>query len=138
VSSDELSHADYLRLVNSAAGGKRPLFFDHPDTDRLISIILALAGELAVTRERLDTVERLLANKRLLQPEEIDGYRPDDVAAEARGRWHLEYLARVFRVLQQEVESLQRGAQEASAEQVAREIATQDEPGKTTDSSRAR
>ena len=59
--SDAFSHADYLKLVNAAANGKRPYFFDNPDIDRLIAIVLAMAGELAVARERLDTVERLLA-----------------------------------------------------------------------------
>jgi hypothetical protein len=121
--SDAFSHADYLRLVNAAASGKRPYFFDNPDIDRLIAIVLAMAGELAVARERLDTVERLLARQGSLSRADIDGFRPAADEAAERGRWHLEYLARIFRVLQQEQELLQRGAAEPSAEEVARELA---------------
>ena len=121
--SDAFSHADYLRLVNAAASGKRLYFFDNPDIDRLIAIVLAMAGELAVARERLDTVERLLARKGTLSRADIDEFRPSSVETAERGRWHLEYLARIFRVLQQEQELLQRGATEPSSEDVSGELA---------------
>lgn len=123
MSSDAFSQADYLRLVNAAASGKRPLFFDNPDIDRLIAIVLAMAGELAVARERLDTVERLLARHGTLSLADIDAFRPNAQEAAERGSWHMEYLSRIFRVLQQEQELLQRGAAEPSAEDVAGELA---------------
>ncbi len=121
--SDAFSHADYLKLVNAAASGKRPYFFDNPDLDRLIAIVLAMAGELAVARERLDTVERLLARKGTLSLVDIEQFRPDTAEAAERGRWHLEYLARIFRALQQEQELLQRGQAEPSSEEVSGELA---------------
>ena len=121
--SDAFSHADYLKLVNAAASGKRPYFFDNPDIDRLIAIMLAMAGELAVARERLDTVERLLARRGTLSRADLDQFQPDAAEAEERGRWHLEYLARIFRVLQQEQELLQRGPAEPSSEEVSGELA---------------
>ncbi len=123
MSSDAFTQADYLRLVNAAASGKRPLFFDNPDIDRLIAVVLAMAGELAVARERLDTVERLLARKATLSLADIDGFRPTEAEAAERGGWHVEYLTRIFRVLQQEQELLQRGAVEPSAEDVSSELA---------------
>jgi hypothetical protein len=121
--SSELPHADYLKLINAAASGKRPYFFDHPDVDRLVAIVLAMAGELAVARERLDTVERLLARQGSLARADIDEFRPSAEEAQERGRWHIEYLARIFRVLQQEQELMQRGSGEPSAEDVSRELA---------------
>lgn len=121
--NETFSHADYLRLVNAAATGTRPYFFDNPDIDRLIAIVLAMAGELAVARERLDTVERLLARQGSLSRSDIDGFRPSADEATERGRWHLEFLARIFRVLQQEQELLQRGAAEPSAEELSGELA---------------
>lgn len=121
--SDAFTHADYLRLVNAAANGKRPYFFDNADIDRLIAMLLAMAGELAVTRERLDTVERLLARQGNLARSDIDNFRPSDAEADERGRWHLEYLSRIFRVLQQEQELMARGAAEPSSEEVSKELA---------------
>ncbi|MFO1455813.1 MAG: class I SAM-dependent methyltransferase [Steroidobacteraceae bacterium] len=49
-------------------------------------LVWAMAGELAVTRERLDTVERLLESSRALSREAIETCRPDPAAARERGR----------------------------------------------------
>jgi hypothetical protein len=105
-----MNDLELQKLINAAASGKRPHFFADHDVDRLLAIVWAMAGELAVTRERLDTVERLLAERQLLDRQLIDAYRPDAAAAEERGRWQLEYIARLLRVLQQEVEAMQRNS----------------------------
>jgi hypothetical protein len=102
-----MNDLELQKLINAAASGKRPHFFGDHDVDRLLAIVWAMAGELAVTRERLDTVERLLAERQLLDRAQIDAYRPDTVAAEERGRWQIEYIARLLRILQQEVDALQ-------------------------------
>lgn len=57
--------------------GTQPVFFDDPAMDRMLAMLLALAEELAVTRERLDTHERLLQSHGLLKIREIEDYRPD-------------------------------------------------------------
>ena len=101
-----MNDIELQKLINAAASGKRPYFFADHDVDRLLTIVWAMAGELAVTRERLDTLERLLAEHRLLDRELIEAYHPDAVAAEERGRWQIEYIARLLRILQQEVEAM--------------------------------
>ena len=88
------------------AKGKRPVYLDDPQVDKLLSIVLALAGEVSVLRDRLDTVERLAQAKGILSIEEIEAYQPDDQVAQERERWRADYLGRVLRVLQEEVESL--------------------------------
>ncbi|MFM7799055.1 MAG: hypothetical protein ACKPBA_08750 [Planctomycetota bacterium] len=67
--------------------------------DRLYSVTLALVAELAVTRTRLDTLERVLARGGTLDSAAIDAFRPDPADAELRGRLQAEYLERVFREL---------------------------------------
>ena len=96
------------QLINAASRGKRPYFFENQDVDRLLAIVWAMASELAVTRERLDTVERLLAERALLERSAIENYRPDPVAEQERGQWQIDYIARLLRVLQQEIDSLKR------------------------------
>lgn len=108
-----MNDLEMQRLINAAASGKRPHFFADADVDRLLAIVWAMAGELAVTRERLDTVERLLAARDLLDRAQIDAYRPGEDAAAERGRWQIEYIARLLRVLQQEVDALRRDASRA-------------------------
>lgn len=119
-----MDHAELLKLVNAASRGKRPQFFECRDVERLLSIVWALAAELAVTRERLDTLERLLARREVLPREEIERFRPAPQEARERGQWHIEYLARLLRGMQQEIEALERGAAEPSAEELAREVGT--------------
>lgn len=119
-----MRHEDVVKLANAAPSGKRPVFFEDPDIDRLLAIVWAMAGELAVTRERLDTVERLLERRQLLPRSEIESYRPEPGAALERSQMQLEYIARLLRVLQQEVEAMQKGLAERSSEDVARELAS--------------
>jgi hypothetical protein len=86
------------------AKGKRPVYFDDPQIDKLLAIAIALAGEVSVLRERLDTLERLAQAKGLFSIEEIETYQPDDQVAKEREQWRADYIARVLRVVQEEVE----------------------------------
>ncbi|HEY8570413.1 hypothetical protein [Microbulbifer sp.] len=95
---------DPIDMAGNKARGKRPVFFKDADTDRLLSMLMALAGELAVARERIDTLERLLEARDLLQRTDIENYEPDTAAARERGLWHQEFIARILRVIQQEIE----------------------------------
>ena len=58
-----MADIDINKLANAKSKGKRPYFFDDPAVERVLSITMAVATELAVTRERLDTVERLLEER---------------------------------------------------------------------------
>jgi polyhydroxyalkanoate synthesis regulator phasin len=113
---------NYIHLANAKSKGKRPYFFDDPAVERVLAITMAVAGELAVTHERLDTIERLLQQKGVLQREDIERYTPDDNAAEERQRWHAEYIARVLRIVQQELEALQHPDMNRPLEEIAEEL----------------
>ena len=47
--------------MSRKAKGKRPVYFNDPECDKLLAIVMAVAGELAAVRERLDTLERIPA-----------------------------------------------------------------------------
>ena len=98
---------DYIALAGKKAKGKRPQFFESAESERLMCILMAVVEELAVTRERLDTVERLLETSGTLDRTAIDAYHPPRAAADERGLAHQEYIARVLRFLQQEREALE-------------------------------
>jgi hypothetical protein len=88
------------------AKGKRPVYFEDSQVDKLLVIVMALTGEVSVLRERLDTLERLLETKGILSISEIEAYQPDDLVAKEREQWRADYIARVLRVLQEELGSL--------------------------------
>ena len=113
---------DPITMAGNKARGKRPMYFKDSDTDRLMAILMAVAGELAVTRERIDTLERLLDARGLLEREAIDRYEPDSDASQERGLWHQEFIARILRVVQQEIEQFDEDSQarrEARTENVS-------------------
>jgi len=114
--------ADYLRLAGARSKGRRPWFFENRDAERVLGIAMALAQELSVTRDRLDTLERLLEQAGLLRRADIESYAPDAAAAAERGRRTQEYLAVLLRVVQQELEESEAGPEERSSEEVAREL----------------
>ena len=90
------------------ASPTRAAYFDDPDVDRVLGIVTSLAGEVAVTAERLDTLERVLADKGMVNTDELRNYQPDDGVLAERNAWHQAFVARLFRVLSQEFESLRK------------------------------
>ena len=109
---------DPIALAGSRAKGKRPFFFKDPDVERLLGIVMAVAMENAVTRQRLDALERLVEQKGLLSREEIQQFAPDREAEAERTLWMKEYIARVLRIVQQETEALESGAMDVPMEEV--------------------
>lgn len=81
------------------AKGKRPWFFDDPDVERVFNVTMALAMELAVTRQRLDALERLLEERGVLAQADLEQFRPQPEAEAQRQQWNRDYIARVLRVL---------------------------------------
>ncbi|MFZ4746811.1 MAG: hypothetical protein ACOYLK_07945 [Sphingomonas sp.] len=97
---------DWIGRAGAKAKGKRPKYFDDPATDRTMSIVMALVGEVSVLRERLDTVERLLDAKGTISRDDIEAYIPDRDAGHARGLLTREFIARIMRGVQQDMEAL--------------------------------
>lgn len=80
-----------------AAKGRRPQLMDDPDKDRLLAMVMALAGEVAVLKERLDTHEQLAVAGQVATPTAIEAFETDIAIEEARERWRSDLLGRVFR-----------------------------------------
>jgi len=97
-----------IKLLRTAKG-KRPNYFSDPDVDRLLAIIVPLIGEVAVLRDRLDTVERLAEKHGLFAQEEIEKFDPSTVEKQARDAWRAQYLDRIFRIAQSELEEMTTG-----------------------------
>ena len=90
------------------AKGQRPQFFDDPAVDKLLAIVMALVGEVAVLRDRNDTLERLVDEKGLINKEEIDSYKPSEEARDARDAWRAEYLSHILRVVDVDTDDMGR------------------------------
>lgn len=83
-------------MANAKAKGKRPQYFADEMSENHFSMTMSLIAELAVARERNDTLERILISKGVLTKEEIEGYIPDADAAKARQLSQVEYSTECF------------------------------------------
>jgi polyhydroxyalkanoate synthesis regulator phasin len=112
---------DPIALANRRAKGKRPNFLEDPAVERVLSIAMAVVGELAVARERIDTLERVLIQRGVMPTDAIEAFVPDAEAQAARNMWGREYIARVLRMLEQDVHAMN-GPQEPTLDQVIDEL----------------
>ena len=98
--------------LQKKAKGERPAYFSDPAIDKILSITMALAGEVAVMRDRLDTIERLLEGGGPFTQEAIEAYRPDQSVREERDAIRERFLENILRIVHQEREELARKAEE--------------------------
>lgn len=91
------------------AKGERPYFFDDPAVDRVIAMVMGLAGEVAVMRDRLDTIERLLEQRGLLARRDIETFVADTRVTDERAAWREAFLGEVLRIVDIEREALSTG-----------------------------
>jgi len=90
--------------IKRVAKGKRPLYFADPATDKLMAMLLTLVAELSVTRERLDTLERLLQKQGVINRENIESFAPDPDTEQERATARAKYIERVMRVVSMELQ----------------------------------
>ncbi|MFT6412193.1 MAG: hypothetical protein ACJASI_000299 [Glaciecola sp.] len=98
--------ATIAKMANAKSQGKRPEYFSDPMVEQHFSITMALMAELAVARERIDSLERVLVSKGLIGSNEVEDYEPDAATGQTRQLAQVEYSARVLRPLQQAVEAM--------------------------------
>ena len=113
-----------MRQLERNARGKRPQFYATPGLDEAMSMIMVLASELTVVRDRLDTVEKVAAAKGIVLEAELEAFEPDQATLEARELRRQDFLARLFYLARKQAAEV---ANEDSAERYASaldEIAT--------------
>jgi hypothetical protein len=90
--------------LGRVAKGKRPMYFHDPATDKLMAIVVSLVGELAVTRDRLDALERMLEAEGKLSRKALDEIDLDEAAIAQRDEDRHDYIRRVMRIVTMELE----------------------------------
>lgn len=81
----------------------RATFFDDPMIDHLLATITNLTMELSVTRERLDSLERLLAQQGTVAAGAVDAMRHDPDAQRQRAGQRTQLVASVFANITEEL-----------------------------------
>ena len=86
------------------AKGKKPIYLDERSIDNLMAMIMTLTQEISVLRDRLDTIEKLLVNKKSITPEDIETFEPDDDLIKERKDRRQMLLKRVLLPIDKELE----------------------------------
>ncbi len=95
--------ADARTGLPRTAKGRRPHYFADPATDRLLAMVVTLMEELSATRDRVDSLERVLERERVLAEGAVEAFRPEGETAEVREARRAAFTARVLRVLDAEI-----------------------------------
>jgi len=93
-------------MSNKIIKGKRPSFFETPGVDYLMHMVMVLSQELSVTRDRLDTLERLVENKDIIKRSDFNEFTPDQECLEERELNRQALLSSLFSVMDQEAAEL--------------------------------
>lgn len=101
----DTSHINDILMAGDKSKGARPYFLE-PAVEKVLNITMAVATELAVARERIDTLERILEAKGIIDRKDIEAFEPNDAQAEERQLWHARYAARIMRIVQQEIQAV--------------------------------
>lgn len=108
--------------LQQKARGERPVYFDEPAIDTVLSITLALAGEVAVLRDRLDAIERLAEVGSAPTRQAIEAFVPDAGVRAERDAWREHFLDVVLRAVHQQKEDLERRAAQGAYDEAVRAV----------------
>jgi|TARA_X000000368_G_scaffold65939_1_gene47103 hypothetical protein len=86
------------------AKGKKPIYLDERSIDNLMAMIMTLTQEISVLRDRLDTIEKLLVDKKSITLEDIETFEPDDDLIKERKDRRQMLLKRVLLPIDKELE----------------------------------
>ncbi len=86
---------NYPRAIRDARG-KRPQFYDTPGLDEAMSMIMVLASEINVLRDRLDSAERVAKTHGIDLAAGIETLQFDQQALEEREAWRQSFLNRLY------------------------------------------
>lgn len=105
-----------------AVGPPRPQYLLSEENDRMMAIITALAAEVSALRDRLDSHEALGEKRRFPTARGVERYRLSAARRTARERERQEMLARIFRVLLEDLESARQEQHLAAGKLLAAEL----------------
>ncbi len=91
--------------LNRSAKGRKPQYFEDPATDKLLDMVVKLTAELSVTRDRLDSLVRLMARRNMgITPADLEQFEESTADGQERSDARRQLIAQVLQVIDDEVE----------------------------------
>ncbi|WP_317928549.1 hypothetical protein [Halioxenophilus sp. WMMB6] len=105
------------------AKGKRPGFYRTEGVDELLSMVMVMAGEISVLRDRLDAHERVAKHNGLDMASAIEQLELDEEALQAREAVRQDFLERLFYLARKEANEAATNQTDSSFNKTIEEIA---------------
>lgn len=84
--------------------GARPVYLQDADSERLLSMTLALAAEVAVLSDELDTLREVLRRAGTLDAAALAAFEPDEPVAARRAARRQALLRRMLRIVLEDLD----------------------------------
>jgi hypothetical protein len=81
-------------------GAKKKHQFEDPAMDTLLGIVVSLANEVYVLRDRLRIIEKMLEAKGTISRADVEAYKPTPEEEEEIRKDNDAFIARLFRVFE--------------------------------------
>ncbi len=94
-----------LQPLRRTIRGGRAFFFADPAVDKVLNMVVTLAGEVWALRERLAAVEGIGVRQGSLAATEVDDYEFTPEQEERLGAQRKEFIESLFRVIEEQVEA---------------------------------
>lgn len=107
------------------AKGKRPSFYDDKGVDQLMSMVMVLASELNVLRDRVDAQERVAKLAGIDLAAGIETLELDEAALQERETWRQDFMNRLFYIARKEANEAANGQTKTEFKTVIDDIAKQ-------------
>lgn len=107
------------------AKGKRPQFYETPGLDAAMSMIMVLASEMCVLRDRLDSAERVAKASGIDLAGGIETLQLDQDALEEREQRRQDFMQRLFYLQLKDADEAAQAQTEAGYNKAIEDIAEQ-------------
>lgn len=84
--------------------GARPVYLRDADAERLLSMTLALAAEVSVLAEELDTLREAVLGARLLDRDALARFLPDEATTARRAARRRALIRRMLRIVLEDLD----------------------------------
>lgn len=87
-----------------ASKGGRAFALENADSERLLTMVIALAAEVSTLHDKLDNLTQVAARATAVTAADVEAYRPDDAEAAARSQRRQAFVDRVLRIIHADFE----------------------------------
>ena len=110
-------------VVKRTCKGRRPKFNDDPAIDNVHGMIMALAMELSVLHDKMDTMLRIAESKGVMLQDEMESFVPTNEVLAERNEWRAQLMRRMFYLLREQVDDVAQKESDESYQAFLKEIA---------------